>query len=483
MPDFVHLHVHTEYSLLDGACRPKEVVARAKDLGMSALAISDHGNLYGAIEFYKAAEKAGIKPILGCEVYMAPGSMKDKTSATGKDPNYHFLLLAKDLTGYQNLVNLVSAAHLEGMYYKPRIDKELLDRHREGLIGTSACLKSEIAQAYLQGRIQDAEKSLDDFRQILGPDNFYLEIHNHGLEAEERVRDFYKKLSQKTGTPLVAANDVHYVAKNHARAHEILLCIQTGAKLSDEKRMRYPSDEFYLKSPEDMALLFADTPEALANTVEIASRCDLKLTFGENKFPAYPAPEGKTREVYLREICEEGMLRCYGDRAQDAELRERLNFELGVIEKMGFTSYFLIVWDFINYGKKNGIPVGPGRGSAAGSLIAYVMGITDLDPIRYKLLFERFLNPERISPPDIDVDFCQNRRGEVIQYVKDKYGERSVAQIVTFGTLGARWPYAMWRESWACPLVRLAHRRHDPERSQDHDQNGHGCQPGHETFV
>jgi DNA polymerase III subunit alpha len=263
-------------------------------------------------------------------------------------------------------------------------------------------------------------------------------IHNHGLEIEEQIREFYKKLSKQSGVPLVAANDVHYVAKNHARAHEILLCIQTGAKLSDEKRMRYPADEFYLKSPEDMALLFKDVPEALANTVEIAGRCDLKLTFGENKYPAYPAPVGKSREAYLREICEEGMTRCYEEKAQEPELRERLEFELGVLEKMGFTSYFLIVWDFIHYAKKNGIPVGPGRGSAAGSIVAYVMGITDLDPIRYKLLFERFLNPERISPPDIDVDFCQNRRGEVIQYVKDKYGERSVAQIVTYGTFGAK---------------------------------------------
>ncbi len=438
MPDFVHLHVHTEYSLLDGACRPKDVVGRARDLGMSALAITDHGNLFGAIEFYQAAETAGIKPIIGCEVYMAPGSMLDKTSPNGKDPNSHFLLLVKDLKGYQNLVTLVSQAHLEGNYYKPRIDKELLSKHCEGLIGTSACLKSEIAQAFLQGRIKDAEKSLDDFKNILGPDNFYLEIHNHGLEVEEQIREFYKKLSKKTGVPLVAANDVHYVAKNHARAHEILLCIQTGAKLSDEKRLRYPADEFYLKSPQDMALLFADVPEALINTVEIARRCDLKLTFGENKYPAYPAPEGKSRGSYLREICEEGMIRCYEGRAQDSGLRERLEFELGVLEKMGFIDYFLIVWDFISYAKKNGIPVGPGRGSAAGSIVAFVMGITDLDPIRYKLLFERFLNPERISPPDIDVDFCQNRRGEVIQYVKDKYGERSVAQIVTYGTFGAK---------------------------------------------
>lgn len=438
MSEFVHLHLHTEYSILDGTCRAKEVVGRAKDLGMSALAITDHGNLFGAIDFYQEAQKVGIKPIVGCEVYLAPGSMLDKTPTNGKDPNTHLILLAKDLKGYENLVYLISQAHLEGNFFKPRIDKELLSKYREGLIGTSACLRNEIAQYFLQGRVKDAEKSLDDFQNIFGPDHFYLEMHNHGLEVEEQVRNFYKKLAKQTGVPLVAANDVHYVAKNHARAHEILLCIQTGAKLSDEKRLRFPSDEFYLKSPEDMERLFSDTPEALENTVEIAKRCNLELVFGKDKFPAYPAPEGKTREAYLREICEQGMVRCYGERSQEVELQERLEFEIAVIEKMGFISYFLIVWDFIRYGKSNGIPVGPGRGSAAGSIVAYVMGITDLDPIRYQLLFERFLNPERISPPDIDVDFCQNRRGEVIQYVKEKYGERSVAQIVTYGTFGAK---------------------------------------------
>ncbi len=438
MPDFVHLHVHTEYSLLDGACRAKDVVGRAKDLGMSALAITDHGNLFGAIEFYQAAQGAGIKPIIGCEIYMAPGSMTEKSVPGGKDPNTHFILLAKDLVGYQNLVKLVSQAHLENSGGTPRIDKELLNKYREGLIGTTACSRSEMAQAFLQGRVKDAEKAVDDFRNIFGPDDFFLEVHNHGMEVEEQIRGFYKKLSQQTGIPLVATNNVHYVAKNHARAHEILLCIQTGAKLGDEKRLRFPSDEFYLKSPDDMALLFADMPEACANSLEIAQRCDVQLVFGKDKFPAYPVPEGKMRDAYLREICETGMTRCYKERAQEPELRQRLEYEMGVIEKMGFTSYFLIVWDFINYGKKNGIPVGPGRGSAAGSMVAYVMGITDLDPIHYKLLFERFLNPERISPPDIDVDFCQNRRSEVIQYVKDKYGERSVAQIVTYGTFGAK---------------------------------------------
>ncbi|MDX6765755.1 MAG: DNA polymerase III subunit alpha [Candidatus Methylacidiphilales bacterium] len=436
---FVHLHVHTEYSLLDGACRVKDLVARAKEFGMPALALTDHGNLFGAIEFYQSCSKAGIKPIIGCEVYMAPGDRMDKTpAANGRDPNFHFLLLARNLTGYRNLLKLVSAAHLESHYFKPRIDKALLQRHREGLIGTSACLKSDIAQAVLQGRMKDAQGLVDDYRQIFEPGSFYLEVHNHGLDLEQQVREAYRSLSKTSGVPLVAANDVHYVKREDARAHEILLCIQTGAKLTDEKRLRYPSDEFYLKDGDAMRALFADCPEACENTLAIADQCDLKLEFGKNNYPAYPPPEGRTRETYLRELCQSGMARRYGERAADPELLQRLDFELGVIERMGFVSYFLITWDFIHYAKQNGIPVGPGRGSAAGSLVAYVLGITELCPMRYNLLFERFLNPERISPPDVDVDFCQTRREEVIQYVRKKYGDRSVAQIVTFGTLGAK---------------------------------------------
>ncbi|MDD5262305.1 MAG: DNA polymerase III subunit alpha, partial [Methylacidiphilales bacterium] len=397
-----------------------------------------HGNLFGAIDFYQEAKKAGIKPIIGCEVYMAPGNRMDKTSPNGRDPNYHFVLLAKDLVGYQNLVRLVTAAHLESVYFKPRIDKEILNKYRDGLIGASACIRGEIAQAVLTGRMKDAEKSIDDFKNILGADNFYLEVHNHGLDQERQVCEAYKELSRKTGTPLMAANDVHYVGKNHASAHDILLCIQTGARLSDEKRMRYPSNEFYFKSAEEMAALFPDMPEALENTLAIAERCDLQLKFGESKYPAYPAPEAMSREAYLRQLCEEGFKRRYDGREDAGELRERMEFEIKVIEQMGFVSYFLIVWDFIDYAKRNGIPVGPGRGSAAGSIVAYLLGITDVDPIRFGLLFERFLNPERISPPDIDVDFCQNRREEVIEYVKKKYGELSVAQIITFGTMGAK---------------------------------------------
>ncbi len=434
--NFVHLHVHSEYSLLDGACRVKDLVAAAREFGMPALALSDHGNMFGAVEFYQAARDAGIKPIIGCEAYLAAGDRFDRSA--GKDDSSHFQLLARSEEGYRNLLKMVSTSHLDSFYYKPRIDKKLLAEHSGGLIGTSACLKGEIAQAVLQNRMKDAERSIAEFREIFGPDNFYLEIHNHGLDDQARVRAAYAGLSKKLGVPLVAANDVHYVRREHAKAHDILLCIQTGARLTDEKRMRYPAEEFYLKSAEEMAALFAEFPEALENTLRIAQACDLEIELGKDKYPAYPAPEGKTREAYLRELSETGMTHRYGARAEDPDLRARLDYELGVLEKMGFVSYFLIVWDFIHYAKQNGIPVGPGRGSAAGSLVAYVLGITDLDPVRYGLIFERFLNPERVSPPDIDVDFCQTRRGEVIQYVRKKYGDRSVAQIVTFGTLGAK---------------------------------------------
>jgi len=436
---FVHLHVHTEYSLLDGACRVDDLVVAAKKFGMPALAISDHGNLFGAIEFYKAAKKAGVKPIIGCEVYMSPGSMYEKGgNGQGRESTYHFLLLAKNEEGYRNLVKLVSAAHLDGMYYKPRIDKEILAKHAGGLIGTSACLKGEIAQAVLDNRLKDAEKSIDDFKNIFAPGDFYLEIHNHGFTAEDQIRARYRDFSKKFKIPLVAANDVHFLTRDQASTHDILICIGTGAKLSDEKRMHSPGPEFYLKNAEEMAELFAETPGALESTLEIAGKCDLKIELGVNKFPAYQPPEGFSREGYFQNICREGAARRFGDRVNDPEIHDRLEYEMSSIEKMGFTSYFLIVWDFINYAKTHGIPVGPGRGSAAGSLVAYVMGITELDPLRYTLIFERFINPERISPPDIDVDFCQTRRGEVIEYVRKKYGERSVAQIATFGTMKAK---------------------------------------------
>ena len=435
---FVHLHVHSEYSLLDGACRIPELAKRAAELKMPALALSDHGNLFGAIEFYKECRANGVKPIIGCEVYLAPGSRLERKANSPKEASTHFLLLAKNETGYKNLVKLVSAAHLEGMYYKPRIDKEILAQYSEGLIGTSACLAGEVARHIMAGRTKDAENSIDTFKNIFAPGDFYLEIADHGIPQQHTVAAELLKYGKQFGLKIVATNDVHYLRKEHAAAHDVLLCIQTGAKVADENRMRYSTTEFYLKTTEEMAALFKDVPDALATTLEIAEKCDLKLVLGENKFPAYTVPEGETREAYLRRLCEEGLVRRFGERAQEPELRQRLDFELDVLGKTGFTSYFLIVWDFIDYAKRNGIPVGPGRGSAAGSLIAYVLGITDLDPLRYGLFFERFLNPERISPPDIDIDFCYNRRPEVIDYVRKKYGERCVAQIITFGTLGAK---------------------------------------------
>ena len=435
---FVHLHVHSEYSLLDGACRIPELAARAAELKMPALALSDHGNLFGAIEFYKECKKVGVKPIIGCEVYLAPGDLEDKKANSAKEASTHFLLLAKDEVGYQNLVKLVSIAHLDGMYYKPRIDKKRLAQYREGLIGTSACLAGEVARHIMAGRMKDAEQSIDDFKNIFAPGDFYLEIADHGVPQQKTVATELLKFGKQFGLKIVATNDVHYVEKKHAEAHDVLLCIQTGAKLNDEKRMRYPAPEFYLKTTEEMAALFKDVPDALATTLEIAEKCNLKIELGKNKFPDYVPPEGETRDGYLKRLCYEGLERRFGERAKEPELIKRLDFELDVLLKTGFTSYFLIVWDFIHYAKSHGIPVGPGRGSAAGALIAYVLGITDLDPLKYGLFFERFLNPERVSPPDIDVDFCYNRRPEVIEYVRKKYGAKSVAQIITFGTLGAK---------------------------------------------
>jgi DNA polymerase III subunit alpha len=435
---FVHLHVHSEYSLLDGACRISDLAETAVEMGMPALALSDHGNLFGAIEFYKTCREKGVKPIIGCEAYLAPGKLTDKKSASGREAITHLLLLAKNEEGYHNLIKLITIAHLDGQYYKPRIDKETLAKYAKGLIGTSACLKGEVAQAILHGQPRDVEKSIDDFKQIFDPGDFYLEIADHGLEEQHQVARELKKYSKQFGLKLVATNDVHYIKKEHAAAHDVLLCIQTGSHLNDEKRMRYPAPEFYFKSPEEMAALFAETPEALATTLEIVDKCDLKIELGVNKFPAYTPPQGVERETYLRQLCEKGLVKRYGDRAGTAELKERLNYELAILEKAGFVSYFLIVWDFIDFAKRQGIAVGPGRGSAAASIVAYVLGITDLDPLRYGLFFERFLNPERVLPPDIDIDFCYNRRPEVIDYVRKKYGDRSVAQIITFGTLGAK---------------------------------------------
>jgi DNA polymerase-3 subunit alpha len=435
---FVHLHCHTEYSLLDGAIRTKDLVRKAAEFGMPAVAITDHGNLYGAIEFYQAAERAGVRPIVGCEAYVAPRSLHDRNAASGKDAAFHLTLLAADATGYRNLVKLVTAAHLEGFYYKPRIDKELLASHSRGLIALSGCLKGEINSRLLAGDSAGARQLAGQYREIFGREAFFVELHDHGLEAQRRCNPELVRIARELDLGLVAANDVHFLEREHHESHDVMLCIGTAAMVFDEKRMRY-APELYFKSGEEMASLFGELPDALANTVEIAERCALKLEFGQPKYPAFEVPEGRGREEYFRELCWRGLHERYERRAEtDQELRRRLEYELSVIEKTGFVSYFLIVWDFINYARVQGIPVGPGRGSAAGSLIAYVLRITDIDPLRYGLIFERFLNPERISPPDIDVDFCMERRGEVIDYVRRKYGERCVSQIVTFGTLGAK---------------------------------------------
>ncbi len=433
---FVHLHLHTEYSLLDGAVRMKALMEKAAEMKMPAVAITDHGNLHGAIEFYQAAHRAGVKPIVGVEAYMAPGSITDRPSSA-RDAAHHFTLLARDETGYKNLVRLMSTAHLEGMHYKPRIDKELLAAHAEGLIGMSGCLKGEINMALQADQLDSARALTATYRDIFGPENFFIELHDHGIEAQRKCNRVLPGLAKEFGLGLVAANDVHFLERAHHEAHDVMICIGTGKMVQDEKRMRYVP-ELYFKGADEMQAIFGDYPEALTNTLAVAERCNLKLDFGTSKFPEYTAPEGKTRRQYLRELCAAGMRKRFGDRATDAELQARLTKELEVIESTGFVSYFLIVWDFIHYAKGRGIPVGPGRGSAAGSLIAYVLEITDIDPIKFGLLFERFLNPERVSPPDIDIDFCQARRGEVIDYVRQKYGARAVAQIITFGTLGAK---------------------------------------------
>ncbi|MEO5718871.1 MAG: DNA polymerase III subunit alpha [Chthoniobacterales bacterium] len=434
---FVHLHLHTEYSLLDGAVRMKQLMEKAAEQGMPAVAMTDHGNLHGAIEFYQAATAAAIKPIIGVEAYIAPGSIKDRPNSQ-RDAANHFTLLARDETGYRNLVRLMSTAHLEGMHYKPRIDKELLAQHSEGLIGMSACLKGEINMAIQGDQLDKARASAATYRDILGAENFFLELHDHGIEAQRKCNAALPAIAREFGLGLVAANDVHFLERSHHEAHDVMICIGTGKMVHDEKRMRY-TPELYFKSAAEMRALFPDHPEAILNTIAIAERCNLKLEFGTSKFPEYDPPVGKTREQYLRELCEGGLRKRFGEGAlENPEVRARYDKELAVLEKTGFVSYFLIVWDFIHYAKEHGIPVGPGRGSAAGSLIAYALEITDIDPLKFGLQFERFLNPERISPPDIDVDFCEARRGEVLAYVRQKYGGRRVSQIITFGKLKAK---------------------------------------------
>ncbi len=434
---FVHLHCHTEYSTLDGACRVGAAVKRAAKLGMPGLAITDHGVMYGAIEFYQACEKAGIKPIIGCEMYVAPDSYLKKSATTKQEANFHFTLLAQNEAGYKNLMKLVSIAHLDGFYYKPRIDKELLAQHAEGLIGLSGCLKGEVPYAiHAQDDLKKARELAATYRDILGKENYFIEMCDHGIEQQIKVNRELPKIARELGVGMVATNDVHFLNKEDHDAHDVLICIGTGANVADERRMRYVT-EVYFKTPEEMRYIWRDFPDACDNTLAITERTGFKLDTSP-KYPSYPPPEGKTQNGYLREIVDAGLRRRYGARVDSAEIQERYEREIELLEKQGFVNYFLIVWDFIAWARAQGISVGPGRGSAAGSMIAYAMGITDIDPIRFKLLFERFLNPERVSPPDIDVDFCVNRRAEVIDYVRKKYGDRAVSMIITFGTLGAK---------------------------------------------
>lgn len=432
---FVHLHVHTCYSLLDGAAKIPDLLRQAKELGMEALAVTDHGSMYGVIEFYKEAKKAGVKPIIGCEVYVAPRGFRDKVAGQDDSP-YHLVLLAESQEGYKNLLKLVSLSWLEGFYYKPRVDKMLLKKYSRGLIALSACLAGEIPTLLLQDRAEEARRVTLEYRNIFGAENFFLELQDHGIAEQRRVNAGLISIAKEFAIPLVVTNDVHYLRREDAAVQDILLCIQTGKTLQDQERLRFETEEFYLKTKEDMKLLLGDYPEALQNTAEIAKRCQVDFTFGENRLPNYQVPAGFDSDTYLAELCRKGLIKRYG--AISDEHEKRLDFELATIKKMGYSSYFLIVWDFINYAKNKGIFVGPGRGSAAGSLVSYCLEITDIDPVKYDLLFERFLNPERVSMPDIDIDFCFERRGEVIEYVVQKYGSDHVAQIITFGTMAAR---------------------------------------------
>ena len=434
--NFTHLHVHTEYSLLDGSNKIKEYVARVKELGMDSAAITDHGVMYGVIDFYRAAREAGINPILGCEVYVAPGSRFDKDTGTGEDRYYHLVLLAENNKGYSNLMKIVSKGFVEGFYYKPRVDMELLREYHEGIIALSACLAGEVSRYLTRGMYEDAKAAALRYQDIFGKGNFFLELQDHGISEQQEVNRQLLRMHQETGIDLVATNDVHYTTAEDADPHDILLCLQTGKKLADEDRMRYEGGQYYVKSPEEMAQLFPYALEALENTHKIAERCHVEIEFGVTKLPKYDVPDGYTSWEYLNKLCFDGLSERYAPVTD--ELRERLEYELSTIKNMGYVDYFLIVWDFIKYAKDHDIMVGPGRGSAAGSLVAYTLGITQLDPIRYDLLFERFLNPERVSMPDIDVDFCFERRQEVIDYVVRKYGKDRVVQIVTFGTLAAR---------------------------------------------
>ena len=434
--NFTHLHVHTEYSLLDGSNKIKEYVARVKKLGMDSAAITDHGVMYGVIDFYKEAKAQRIKPILGCEVYVAPGSRFDKEAGNNEDRYYHLVLLAENNEGYQNLMKIVSIGFIDGFYYKPRVDIETLETYHEGIIALSACLAGEIPRYIMRGMYEEACKSALRYQNIFGKNNFFLELQDHGMPEQKQVNQSLLRMSREMGIELVATNDVHYTYAEDVKPHDILLCLQTGKRLSDEDRMRYEGGQYFVKSPEEMATLFPYAPEALENTYKIAQRCNVEIEFGVTKLPKYDVPEGYTSWEYLNKLCWDGFAERYPD--DTGKLRDQLTYELSIIQKMGYVDYFLIVWDFIKYSRDHGIAVGPGRGSAAGSLVSYTLGITNIDPAKYQLLFERFLNPERVSMPDIDVDFCFERRQEVIDYVVRKYGKDRVAQIVTFGTLAAR---------------------------------------------
>ena len=434
--NFVHLHVHTEYSLLDGSNKIKEYVARVKELGMNSAAITDHGVMYGVIDFYREARAQGIKPILGCEVYVAPGSRFDKEAGSGDDRYHHLVLLAENNKGYQNLMKIVSIGFTEGFYYKPRVDKEILRKYHEGIIATSACLAGEVQRNVLRGMYEEACKSAGEYEEIFGKGNFFLELQDHGLPEQKQVNQALLRMSRELHIELVATNDIHYTYAEDVKPHDILLCLQTGKRLSDEDRMRYEGGQYFVKSPEEMAQLFPYALQALENTQKIADRCNVEIEFGVTKLPKYDVPDGYTSWEYLNKLCWDGFAKRYPE--DDGHLRDQLTYELSIIQKIGYVDYFLIVWDFIKYSRDHGIAVGPGRGSAAGSLVSYTLGITNIDPARYQLLFERFLNPERVSMPDIDVDFCYERRQEVIDYVVRKYGKDRVAQIVTFGTLAAR---------------------------------------------
>ena len=433
---FTHLHVHSEYSLLDGSCKIKELAARAKELGMDSMAITDHGVMYGVIDFYRAAREVGIKPIIGCEVYVAPGSRFDRENTNGEDRYYHLVLLAENDTGYHNLMKIVSKGFVDGFYYKPRVDYEVLETYHEGVIALSACLAGEVQRYLARGMYEEACRSARHYEQIFGKGNFFLELQDHGIPTQKTVNQGLMRMSRELSMDLVATNDIHYILAEDAAPHDILLCIQTGKKVSDENRMRYEGGQYYVKSEEEMRALFPYAQEAIDNTHKIAERCNVEIEFGVTKLPKYEVPEGYDSWSYLNKLCQDGMAKRYPN--DDGTLQERLSYELGVIHNMGYVDYFLIVWDFIHFARSHDIMVGPGRGSAAGSIVSYCLEITNIDPVRYDLLFERFLNPERVSMPDIDIEFCFERRQEVIDYVVEKYGKDQVVQIVTFGTLAAK---------------------------------------------